>query len=442
VSADATREDATPLGQRARLVDAMIELSAQHGYAGARVAEVAARAGVSRATFYELFTDKEQCLLRAHELLAARMAGEVDAAIGDLSGADALRVAATALVRIAAREPDAFNLLTHEALTAGPNARAHRDRLLDGMATSVERAVERAPDDAEVFDIPARIALGGVVRLVGMSMRRDGADPEGLLPDLLRWIDSYAAPARAARRLKITVDPALAAAVRERQLAPTLPRSLPRGRHRLPADVVDGIQRERIAYATAAVVAARDTTSIAVSDIVSAAGLSRETFYSYFRDKEEAFLATHQLIFEQLMAACAAAFFTPDEPWPRRMWNSGLAYTALFAAQPTFAHFGFISAYAIGDVGVRRVDETILAFGLFLEDGYRHRPAATKLPRLVSDAIAAAIMETASHQVRRGGGGELPGLLPISVYTALAPFMGAPAAGSFIDRMVRQTLAR
>ena len=52
--------------QRERLIDAIIELAGQHGYQGLSIAQISARAGVSSATFYEQFADREDCLLAAY----------------------------------------------------------------------------------------------------------------------------------------------------------------------------------------------------------------------------------------------------------------------------------------------------------------------------------------------------------------------------------------
>ncbi|HLB21046.1 MAG TPA: helix-turn-helix domain-containing protein, partial [Solirubrobacteraceae bacterium] len=49
--------------QRRRLAMAMVDAVGQDGYRATRVADVIARAGVSRKTFYELFGNKQDCLL-------------------------------------------------------------------------------------------------------------------------------------------------------------------------------------------------------------------------------------------------------------------------------------------------------------------------------------------------------------------------------------------
>ena len=62
--------------QRARLLDATFAVVAEVGYRGMAVRAVAERAGVSSKTFYDLFSDREDCFLAAFdygvEELAAR----------------------------------------------------------------------------------------------------------------------------------------------------------------------------------------------------------------------------------------------------------------------------------------------------------------------------------------------------------------------------------
>jgi AcrR family transcriptional regulator len=68
--------------QRDRLLQACTEAVAEHGYVKTSVADILERAGVSRATFYQLFSDKEDCFEAAYranaELVASVMASELD----------------------------------------------------------------------------------------------------------------------------------------------------------------------------------------------------------------------------------------------------------------------------------------------------------------------------------------------------------------------------
>ncbi len=429
--------------QRSRLHEAIVSVVADRGYGSAKIGEIADRAGVSRATFYELFDGKEACFTETHRALAQQVGQEIEAVILRGEAADGVHAAIAAIAAIAEREPETFTFLTHHALLAGPRGRESHDRLMRTLQRAVEDSWQRSlPADAAP-DVPARVLLGGSIRLICLSLRRHGRCADDVLPVLLSWADTYRTEERSGSRRQ-QLDVAELSAHRDATAAPrrSSPRILPRGRHRLPREVVDEIQRERIAYATADVIRAHDGTAVAVAEIVAAAGVSREVFYAYFSDKEEAFLAAHQLIFEQLMGASSSAFFRPDASWPERVWHGACAFAGLLASNPSFAHFAFVAAYGIGETGVRRMDETALAWGLFLEEGYRSRPEAAGISRSTSDAIALGIMEAAAVYVRSGRSADLPALVPTVVYTALAPFIGPDAADALVQGKLAATDVR
>ncbi len=90
----------------------MIQLAGREGYQHVSIAQVSSAAGVSRATFYEQFADKEECLLAAWQTAAERLmakAPPMTVSNGDWAEAASslLRTMAVALER----EPDAARLL-------------------------------------------------------------------------------------------------------------------------------------------------------------------------------------------------------------------------------------------------------------------------------------------------------------------------------------------
>lgn len=160
--------------QRERLVAAMAEECAERGYAGASVAEVAKRAGVSSLTFYKQFSDKQDCLLAAHRQLLGRLLEEVDrAVIGDedgpalslVPGVKARAATAAALAIFAADSPSA-RLLTVEILAAGPEGAKRHDAM-------VEAFVDRLGTDW--------VRAAGLLALVG---KHAVAGEAGRLPEL------------------------------------------------------------------------------------------------------------------------------------------------------------------------------------------------------------------------------------------------------------------
>src|ERR1700755_1395893 len=75
--------------QRERLLAAMLRAAAERGYRETNVQDVIERAGVSRPTFYEHFTNKEDCFLAAFDVTATRLRERVGSAAE--KGGDNLR---------------------------------------------------------------------------------------------------------------------------------------------------------------------------------------------------------------------------------------------------------------------------------------------------------------------------------------------------------------
>lgn len=422
-----------PLPHRERMLDAVTQEAALRGYENVTLAQIATQARVSLSTFYAHFSDREDCFLAAHRALAEQLASVIDLAVTEAQApADSWRDGVRALLEFAEREPAAFSLLTHDAMVVGARGMDERDRLMAKLEASIERAWKLVPAGLPVPDMPATLLLGGVVRAAGIQMRRGERHPTGMLEDFVSWADAYAAPAGLERWRHPTPSAGLPPPPND-PAEPAPPPTLPKGRHSLSPRVVADVQRERILHATADAVRAKGYAEITVADITAAAGISRESFYTYFPDKRAAFLATRNLVFEQAVAASAGAFFTASTTWPERVWDSALTFARFALTRPSFAHFGYVETYALGRESTDATDEGLLAFTIFLADGYRWRAEAAQVPQPAAQAIACATMELSAFYVRHERGEELWGLLPLVVYTILAPFMGVDAANEFID---------
>ena len=290
-------------------------------------------------------------------------------------------------------------------------------------------------------DVPASILLGGLVRVLGMRMRRGPYDSGELLGEMLAWVDCYRVQGGAAARGRSVPRGRHRLATGRLAAGAMAPAPLPRGRHRLPPALVARVQRERILHATADVIRAKGYEDTTVADIVTQAGVSREVFYSHFHSRSDAFLATHALVFEQMMATATGAFIASSGSWPERVWESWDAATSLVVGAPSLAHFAFVESYALGPSISRRTDEAVLAFTVFLRDGHRYVGGGKVPSATISTAIAGAVMETTASYIRRDRAAELFGLLPMLVYMILAPFLGANAAIEFVEGRLREAPA-
>ena len=419
------------IDQRARLLEALVDIVARDGYPEAKIGDIAERAQISRATFYELFDTKERCLLAAQREVADKVHDELELALAQGEAARAAQSGLTALIAFADRQPREFDFLMHESMLAGPEAMQERDRLMARLAQAIERSWAHAPTDAAGFDMSAEILLEGSVRLLGLRMRRDGDAPRSLAPPLLGWFDCYTAAPGAQRWRELASDQVPLRRRSERGATSSGPPSVPRRGRRVATEVARRAQRERIAYATAEAIRTKGYANLTVADIVSAAGLSRDVFYAHFHDKHEAFEQAAQLLFERLLATMAGAFFGSAGSWPEQIWETGLAFVQFLEDDPILANFLFVGTYA-PPMYIARVHEFVLAFTVFVEYGNRHEPVTAEVPRIVSEAIVCSVLEAATSQLRSNRPSNLPGLVRVLTYMVYVPFMGQEAAAEFV----------
>jgi len=422
-----------------RLLDAMIELATQVGYQQVSIAQVSSRAGVSSATFYEQFADKEACLVAAYWDAARRMVAPLQL----MDGGDWSAAARTALEQLFAElqaSPDAGRLLLVESQAAGPRMRAEREEALERFERRIEEGLDSARSGGETLDVPATV-LVGAVRSIAVWRLRSHAEAELplLVDDLLEWMGSYTTPVENGRwstsaKAVLPVDaPAFPPPT------PPPPTRLPRGRHGLPAGVIARSQLTRLVYGTAEVMMDKGYANATVTDIVAAAGVSREVFYQHFSDKLHAFLEAQRYSTQEVLDACAAAYFSAEE-WPERVWNALQTLTGLIVSHPSLAHLRLVECYAAGPSALSRSEDIVRSFTVFLGEGYRYRPEAGGLPRLSSQAIAGAIFEIVYRHIARGETAALSGQVPLLAYVALAPFTGSQEAIRLVTELgTRQT---
>ncbi|HEV2974550.1 MAG TPA: TetR family transcriptional regulator [Solirubrobacteraceae bacterium] len=82
----ASRREQAQLRHRTRLALAMIDAIGADGYRATRDADVIARAGVSRKTFYESFDNKQDCLLWTFDAIAAALTRRLEDAFREADG--------------------------------------------------------------------------------------------------------------------------------------------------------------------------------------------------------------------------------------------------------------------------------------------------------------------------------------------------------------------
>jgi AcrR family transcriptional regulator len=139
--------------QRGRLLTATFALVGERGYEGLSARSVSERAGVSNRTFYECFSDREDCFLAAFNYAVDGL--ELEARAGwdsQLGWTARVRGALAALLLALDREPALARLVIVEAVAAG-RVLSRRAGVLESLARVIDRGREdsRAPKGLPVL---------------------------------------------------------------------------------------------------------------------------------------------------------------------------------------------------------------------------------------------------------------------------------------------------
>jgi len=160
--------------QRARILTALAEVLTERGYVDTPVAAVIERAGVSRETFYQQFTSKQDCFVAALEETVGELAATLVGAVASSGGTPLERFDRMLSVYLdaLALRPATARLFLIETYAAGPEAMRRRLELqgqfVDGLlivfgrSSARDRAACEALVGAAVALVTARFVTGDV----------------------------------------------------------------------------------------------------------------------------------------------------------------------------------------------------------------------------------------------------------------------------------------
>jgi AcrR family transcriptional regulator len=153
--------------QRERILTSMARACAIKGFRTVTVADIVEPAGVSRATFYELFKDKDDCLQAAMEVSIADAMGRfVGVYSPDAPWATMVRECAAAFLALLASRPTFARLALVEAPATGGRSfelYAAGKRVLQAL---LDRGREGAVEERGIPSSAGRGALAGAESLI------------------------------------------------------------------------------------------------------------------------------------------------------------------------------------------------------------------------------------------------------------------------------------
>jgi AcrR family transcriptional regulator len=432
--------------QRERLHAGIVHAVVRHGYADATVSHVIKHAHVSRPTFYEHYRDKQHAFLATHEELARELVARVGSALDGAAPAEALVVAIHAQLELAQEQPAHALYLTDCTLAAGPPALNARDALLEELTAVVEGVLGGVGESqssallppSHAPDLPTRLVLGSLQRLLPRILRRSARDLPRAGVELGAWADRYNRALAQHRWRALQPGPPPPRSPHITELALERPPPLRPGRPRISEADVAHNQRQRIMLAAAELAVRQGYAATTIAEIAAAAQLERSVFYARFPDKQSAYLAIHDLTFQQLLAVGSSGYFRATT-WPEQIWQGLCASTQWLAENPLLAHTTFVESHAIGGAAMTRVEDYVRMFGMFLAEGGRYsgREVAACAVELVADCV----VELAYLLCREGRVQECPRFDYLAAYVELGGWLGAEGAEGFVKGKTEAALA-
>ncbi len=210
--------------------------------------------------------------------------------------------------------------------------------------------------------------------------------------------------------------------------------SLRGGRHSLPREQVDGMQRARIVSAMVEVASEHGFLGAAVGRVVKRAGVSRRTFYDLFDGREDCFLAAFDWGVEQASEQVAGAYVR-ESSWRDGIRAALASLLVLLDSEPQLARVCVVEALGAGTLVLERRAAVMRRLAGALRSGApRARGSACEPPLLTAEAILGGAFSVIHTRLSLGGEGPLSDLLGQLMALIALPYLGPRAAGEELTR--------
>lgn len=395
--------------QRARLLGAMVAIVGERGYRAVKVRELSRRAGVSTRSFYQHFSNLEECLAASYAWVMREALGRAEAAALD-ARPEALQTRLEALLKTFAEHPRAARLALFEACSAGPGV-AEKER---AALRALERLVgENLGGGPAAFAPPGYVSRGVACAVLWVARRQLGEVEcvgvgEGAR-DLAAW--------------------AMTLCDESASCLPPVSRRISRVREPFQSQpsASGGDVRRRILDATFRLAASQGYAELTGPGIRREAGVTRRLFDESFGGVEDCFLeAVEARVLDTVDRAQGRS--TVSAEFAEQVVTVTESLCVEVARDPGLAELVFVDLLSLGPEGIERQDRILAILGEQL--GTRGDSVASPLWAKASLAAAWGIVRS---EVVAGRARHLDSVTPFVSYICLAPFVGAAIAGRMIE---------
>jgi AcrR family transcriptional regulator len=191
--------------QRRRLLSGLVEVVGEGGLEAAGVGAICKRAGMSRRTFYEIFEDREACLLAALDTAIDRIAQSV-LPVYERERTWSIRVRACLMVLLEHfdAEPGVARLCVIETPKAGPEVLERRKHALDALTSAVDEGRAESKQERALSPVAAQCVVGGALSVIHARLLGDEPRPlvELVNPLMGMIVHPYLGPTAVRRELE------------------------------------------------------------------------------------------------------------------------------------------------------------------------------------------------------------------------------------------------
>jgi AcrR family transcriptional regulator len=419
--------------QRRRLIEAMVQLAGERGYAATTVADIIEHAEVSRKTFYAHFDERSDLLLAAFDTVSSAAFIEVKTASRRSGGPTRqLEALMRRLCREGRESPGTIALSTIEVAAANPAGPQRRDRLMSAYGELIGECLRTGDGSPRMPPALAQALAGSAHRTIDARLREGQASQlTALAPQLARWTRSYHPLPAALKTADPAPPPPWPWAGSDGLVGGRAPGTLtlaPDGYQapvrKLSAGFVHHANRERILDAVAQLTSAEGYTTLTAQAIADRADVSERAFLAHFKSKDEAFSAAVELGHLKAQAIVARARDHATD-WVGGVRHAVYALLEFLASEPYFTRLAFVDAPLAGPAMARRTHEHAAAYGRLLLHG---APQRRRPPQVAPEAAVHGLFELAFHHAVQHKASELPSVGREAVYLVLAPFVGVTEA--------------
>jgi AcrR family transcriptional regulator len=190
--------------RRSRILTGALNVFGEKGFAAATVQDLIDEVGISRATFYKYFPDREACLAALNDAVLVWLEEEAREAGGSVTGwPSQARAVTERLITLVSGDLRVGRVCGFEAALVSPEIWARRKECLDTLAAALRRGRAHSRRGDELPAMLEALLVGGVAELATRSIfdhRHPSKELGSEMAELI--LLPYVGPARARKLVR------------------------------------------------------------------------------------------------------------------------------------------------------------------------------------------------------------------------------------------------